>query len=109
MDMIDANIVLYELYETKYGIYNHLNPYKKRPMASVALHEAEENTTNSSLYEAIEGYVKLNIKDLTGLTLTEYLDLPTEFCILLANIASKEAQKKSTILGNMEKDINSTK
>jgi hypothetical protein len=78
-------------------------------MASVALHEAEDNTTTSALYEAIETYHHKGIKDLFGLSIKEYLDLPNEICIKLMEVANKNTQKNNTILSSIEKDMQQTK
>ena len=109
MSGIDANIVLYDLYETNYGIYNHINAVKQKPLASVALHETEDNTTTSALYEAIETYHNKGIKELFGLSIKEYLDLPNEICIKLMEVANKNTQKNNTILSSIEKDMQQTK
>jgi len=105
MNSFDASIVLYDMYEMNYDIYAHSNT-KKRPLSSVALHETEDNTLTSSLYEAITGYHQRGIKELFGLSLKEYLDLPSEICILLMETSSKDAATKNNIISQMDRDIN---
>jgi hypothetical protein len=109
LNAFDAKLVLSDLYETTYGIYDHINPSKGRPLASVALHESEDNTTTSNLYEAIERYHQKGIKDLFGLSITEYLDLPTEICIKLMDIATRDANDKTKIAKQIEDTMNKDK
>lgn len=98
-----------DLYETTYGIFDHISSSKGRPLASVALHESEDNTTTSNLYEAIERYHQKGIKDLFGLNINEYLALPTEICIKLMDIATRDSNEKAKIAQNIENTINQNK
>lgn len=101
---IDANIILYDLYETNYGIFHHPGTTKQRPLASVAMHETEDNTITSSMYEAIDSFHQKGIKDLFGLNLIEYLNLPTDICIKLMDSANKAAVHNSNLLVNLGKE-----
>lgn len=105
----DADMVLYDMYEVQYGIFNHIGASKKRPLSSVAMHDAEENTSTSSLYEAIDTYQRNGIKEIFGLSLKEYLDLPTEICIKLLESASNEFSKKSNVISGLEADMKKLK
>jgi hypothetical protein len=71
---------LYSYYETTYGVFNHQDRQlvKKRPLAAVALHESEENTTTSALYESIDIFIKNDIGKHTGLNMAEFFALPRE-------------------------------
>lgn len=105
LNCVDANMLLYDMYEVNYKIFNHIGASKKRPLSSVALHEAEDNTLTSNLYEAIDTYQKNGIKEIFGLSLNEYLDLPTEICIKLLETASQEYSKKSSVINGLENDL----
>jgi hypothetical protein len=102
---IDSQLVLRDSYDIKYRIYNHLSNDKSRPLASVALHEQEENTKTSSLYEAIEVYKDLNILGLFGLSIKEYLSLPSDFCNALLESAKKTAISNDATIGNIENQL----
>lgn len=99
---IDANLLLYDIYEHETGIFNHAQRQDKRPLSSVALHETEENTSTSRLYMTIEAYKNKGIKDMFGLNLIEFLDLPSELCIYLMELANKEGAKNQNILSNLD-------
>lgn len=93
------------MYETAYGIHDHLNGVNNSPLASVALHESEENTINSNLYEAIDRYHEKGIAELFKLSLIEYLNLPTEICVKLMEIATKDAIKKGALFDKLNKQM----
>jgi hypothetical protein len=109
LSSVDADMVLYDMYEVNYKIFNHIGASKKRPLSSVAMHDAEENTITSNLYEAIDMYQKNGIKEIFGLSLTEYFDLPTEICIKLLESASSEYSKKSSVINGLENDLKNMK
>lgn len=97
----DADIILYDLYEMNYGIFNHRNASKTKPLSSVALHECENIGADSNLYKVIEAYVSRGVKEVTGLTLTEYLELPTDICIKIMEICSADSAAKTKIFDNL--------
>ena len=93
------------MYETVYGIHDHLSNVNQSPLASVALHEAEENSSNSNLYEAIDRYHQKGIGELFKLSLVEYLNLPTEICVKLMEVATKDAITKGALFNKIEKQL----
>lgn len=76
----DADQVLYKYYETSHGLFDHRDraKLKTRPLASVALHEAEENTLTSALYESIDIFIDNNVATRTGMSMQEFFQLPRE-------------------------------
>lgn len=96
---------MYDLYETTYGIFDHKKINSKRPWASVALHENEDIVESSTLTEAIENYHVTGIKEIFGLNINEYLNLPSDVCLTLVIIANREAAKKSVIANKMAMDL----
>jgi hypothetical protein len=94
-------MVLYDLYETHYRIYNHLNSTKVRPLAGVALHESEDNSHGSRLYELIDTFADKEIGTLFNISIIEFLALPTEYCLKLIDTANKTMQRKSAMMTNL--------
>lgn len=94
LNAFDANLLMYDMYETTYGIYNHKLPHSQRPWASIALHEGEDICETSSLNQTIEAYHGRGIIELFGLSLIEYLSLPSDMCITLMEIAAREGARK---------------
>jgi len=98
-------MILSTLYETHTGIYNHLNPANKRPLANVAFFEAEDYNKNSQLEQAIATFAKRNIKEVFGINLLEYLNLPSDICAMLTQTAIKELENKNSTLSDIEKEL----
>lgn len=100
---IDARVVLSDIYESKFGIYNHLNKSSSKinPLASVSFFEAEETLSNSLLSDAIRSYLSNGIKELYDINLLEYLELPFGYSKLFLEIASEENNKKNKIINNL--------
>lgn len=111
VDYLDAKQVLYDVYETKFGLFNHLSGLdrKTRPLASVALHEMEDNTKSSSLYESIEIYLDQDINKNFGLSLNEFLDLPRELINKLLEVSIKKIQKDTNTLENVKNNLEQIK
>lgn len=102
---------MFDVYETKYGLFNHISGLdrKLRPLASVALHEMEDNAKTSSLYEAIELYLDKDIMKNFGLNLNEFLDLPREIINKLLELSIKKIQKDSVTLQNVQENLEQIK
>ena len=80
LNEIDANLLLYDVFETVYGIYDHINTpkVKRNPFSSVLLHVGEDNSSTSQLYEQIDLFMDSDIHKQTGLNLNEFFALPRE-------------------------------
>jgi hypothetical protein len=95
-----------DLYETEYGIYNHLRSDKNRPLASVAFHNSEDMTTDNLLRDTINVYVDKNIHDFFHISLIDFLELPLDIIQLLISIASEKKSKKINAIDEIEKEFN---
>jgi len=98
-------MVMQDLYETEYGIYNHLQKNKNRPIASVAFHQSEDINDGSLLEEIIRTYTVKNIKNLYGINLIDFLELPQDIVEMLFSIADEENNKKLNTLSEAEKQF----
>lgn len=105
---IDAKLALLDIYETVFGIYDHLTDSyarKKRPLASVALHESESICEGSELYAFIDRYIKDDIYKSTGLNLTDFMKLPREIVQKIFKSVNtkdeKEAKEKQAIIDSL--------
>lgn len=104
-------IVLQDFYETYFGVFDHFHS-KNRPLASVALHDAEENSYGTAIYEKVRSYVKFKIWEHCKLSFTEYMSLPREYSNLMIELASEQAKKGTQTTNeaiNALNDINKTK
>ena len=88
----DAALVMGEMYESAYGIYDHTKIDPNRPLISVAFHEAEDTLATSALYEQINRFSDLKVFKYFGISLIEYLGLPTYVCNEINRISAKNLQ-----------------
>lgn len=104
---VDGLQALISLYETHYGIFDHLDPEKSkaRPLALVALHECEENSKSSNIHELIRLFVEKEINKKTGITLTEFLSLPSEFINLLFDIVTEKSSNETKVADDILRSI----
>lgn len=101
----DAALVMGEMYESAYGIYDHTKIDPNRPLISVAFHEAEDTLATSALYEQINRFADLKIFKYFGISLTEYLDLPTYVCTELNRICTRRIREEGNIASDVLADL----
>ena len=105
MNSIDGQIVLKDLYESQYHIFDHIGNNNNRPLASVALHPGEEVVKDSLLEEIMRSYILKDIKKITGLSLIEYMDLPPDYIEIIDRLATEEEVKKYQEIKKAEKQF----
>lgn len=91
LDSVSRDIMLRKLYETTYGIHNHYAPGQS-PLALSAARQKEEVYLYSKKAEDYRRFMDLGMAALTGLSLTEFFDLPApdiEFLFAEAEIQNK--------------------
>lgn len=96
----NAIVVMADLYETRFGIFDH-KARDKNPLASVLLHDSEDVMFDSALADTLIEFAVDEIGDLWKISLTEYLNLPKPVADLMRRIKPIAAKKKSEILGAM--------
>jgi len=94
---MDARVALQDLYETEFGIYNHLQR-NKNPLSSVLLHDSEDYVMHSDLRDMLEEFGMYNLGELWNLSLTEYLALPIPVVHILRGIKDEVIEKKSKLM-----------
>jgi hypothetical protein len=99
---------MFDLYESNYGIYNHLRPaiQKNKPLASVAMHPGEDFTEGSNLADAVKVYIENNIGDYTKLSLVDFLELTSDVASIIVDQCQEASKRKSNIAKQIEKDMN---
>lgn len=103
----DAIIVLADLYETRFGIFDH-KARDKNPLASVLMHESEDVMFDSALADLLIEFAVDEIGDLWKISLTEYLNLPKPVADLLRRLKPIAAKKKAELLGRMIPNVPGT-
>lgn len=64
-------------YETAHGIYDHVNSDDKvNPLAIVRMHAAEDPYKACRLYERDRQFIAYRVNHYTGLSMSEFFDMP---------------------------------
>ncbi len=118
-DVMTAKSILYQAYETNYGIHDYLgqamqetaqtDPNNKRPLSSVALHFAEDYCAPSRLYEMIDIFVDKNVHGITGLNLQQFLELPHDVCEQVLIRCDKKQSRDAAAQASVLNSLNSTR
>lgn len=103
MSMVEAQQVLYDVYETNYGIYHHPGSTVRKPWASVAMHECEDNTKGTLLYEAIAKFSMLGIGEMFHMSLHQYLSLPSDLCLHIVELASRKINRTAQVTAEIDR------
>ena len=117
-DYLTSRLLLIQAYQTTFNIFDHLsnaqrvvgeNPDDHHPLASIELHPAEDLIHTFRTPELLDLYIKLKIKDYTGLSWVEFMDLPREYSQMImdrcAKELSEENKKTNQIVKNLEQNV----
>ena len=95
----DAKLIMGALYETRYKIHDHTRRVtKKRPLATVAFHPAEEINKRSGIQLRFRRYLTGGLRELTGLSLLEWLSLPPDLFRMLEEEVDSYLKQKADAL-----------
>ena len=98
-----------EIYDTSYGIYNHNTGGEEDLYANVQMHWAEDCTSTSELYRAIESFIEFQVTAKTGLSLAEYLKLPRHVCVKIIDSCKSAIKKEATLTDDLLKTLDKGK
>ena len=107
-DEVTVKLVLRQLYETEFGIFDHISYNKERPLSGVAMFEAENVDSDNALDNVMATYIDKRIKDTFGLSFIEYVSLPRNYIIKMLELCDRETTKKNNALADVEKQLNVT-
>lgn len=102
-------LVLRQFYETRFDVFDHFNDGDKRPLSTVALYDAEENSTYSSLYARIGQFARSRIKEQFGLNFIEFMSLPKEYIQEMFRVSENITSKESAFTNNLQKQLDDIK
>lgn len=105
LSAIDSMIMMYDLYEARFGIRDHFNRLTKSPLSSVEVSPVEDINTGSLLQESIRLYLEKNIHQLTGWSFTEYMDCPPDVVAMVNEEIDAFSKKKSKQLDEIKKSL----
>ena len=98
---LETRIFMQDQYEIRTGIFDHITNGKERPLSSVAMFPSEDFTSNGRTYDMLQKYAHGNYREIWGLSIEEYLQLPQWKTRMMEKIAD-EILKKKTVALNAE-------
>jgi hypothetical protein len=120
LSQLSAKQVLREAYDVTFGIFDHLQqaqfeksrpgPQSKRPLASVAMHPAEEwARENSDLDRVMRGFADNDVGGIFKISFPEFLALPVEYAERMMRISksilARKAQHSSSQEAKLEHEL----
>ena len=105
MGSTEAQVLSQLTYDIAYNIHDHMSPASNNPLASVELHPAEDYREYSGLYRTIERYERQKVNETFGLSLLEYLELPTYMVDMLTDIYIASANDASKIGDDVKREL----
>jgi len=104
MSRVDSTIVMREQYDTRLGIFNHAFD-KERPLASVAMFEAEDFTKFSKLYDSYYDFADKDFKEIWGLDVKEFFNQPHHVVEMMKDITEKIRGKRNKLIDDVKAQI----
>ena len=95
-----------EVYDTSYGIYNHNTGGEEDLYANVQMHWAEDCTSTSELYKAIDNFIEFQVTKLTGLSLSQYFELPRHMCVKIIESCKAAMRKEVKVTEDVINTLN---
>lgn len=105
LDSVQAKLHLEDIYANANGIFD-LRERDKRPLHSIAMHEAEENGLNSELFDAMKLFCDNQVHKHFGVSWDRAIKMTHEeftWMMELSAMATKrEATQTNNIIGDLE-------
>lgn len=96
----DAKIVISDLYETRFNIFDHRD-FRKNPLASVLMHECEDVMLDSALADLLIDFAVEDYGELWKISLVDFLSLPKPIADLLRRVKPIAVKKKTEQLNSI--------
>jgi hypothetical protein len=102
-DPILTRFAMREIYERNFYIHDHQDAHLSAFNLCV-LHPKENTTQFSRLYREIHRYIANKVGDATKMGLTEFLDMPREYCEIVYQILEAESDISKDVLKDLGLD-----
>lgn len=103
--------VLLNIYETKFGIHNHLSP--SGPLASVKFNECEGFHRNFIYESHLRNFIMKDLGKKLNMSFDEFINRPRYEIDIMLEVADSLDRKKNeinnTVLNNLANEVNSNK
>jgi hypothetical protein len=102
----DLQILMRDVYETTYGIWDH-GQDSDEDLLSLVAHRAAEDTGPEVglLYERIRQYDEREILKTFGLDLVQFLELPTDMVTYLLELGLRKQASKDNVARDVENEM----
>ena len=97
----DSQLLMLEQYETLFKIYDHTRTDPLHPFAAVEMHPAEDNLTNSLLYERYEQFMFHKVHQYSGLNWEQFKQLPCYEAAETLRLASIQRERDEREAGSL--------
>ena len=109
-DPVEAKYILLEAYQQDAGIFDHLaqasiDAKSRRPLALIAMHDAENIHKCSNYSMILERYVVAKVWDYFHLSLTEFLNLPSSMIGHILESCQKLVKEDAARLNTLTKGL----
>lgn len=101
----DLQLMLRDMYETTYGIYDHNKDRDEDLLSLVAIREGEDGSVGGHLYERIRQFDKREILKFFGLSVTEFLELPTDIANYLVELSVQKQASNHNVARDAEQQV----
>ena len=109
---VDAAIIASDIYDTSYGIYDHLRPgaSQTKPLATVAMYDVEDLTEGNLKKALMRQYLDAKILTLFGYTFDEFIAHTREDIEMMIDESRRyrtaEATVNNSVVNDALKQIN---
>lgn len=98
-------MIMRDLYESEYRLYDHRHPHPNKPLASIAMHKQEDLNTDSALEQVCRLYIRHRIYECFHLDLLQFLELPADVIEMLIALAKENTKQSNKAMSEVEKSM----
>ena len=103
---VDRQVVLNDVYQTYFGLFNTALDSGKQPLSSVAYFKQEDPVFTYSIKNSAVNYSEKNIKEFFDISFLEFINLPISIVNELIEAADIIASKKGAAMNGVLNDFN---
>lgn len=106
MSSIDAQLVLSEVYQTTYGLYDHrANGNPSSPLKGACLHPKEDYITLGARHNFIRRFAICNVAKVSGMSYSEFIELTKDECDVWFEVCEHMSKAENAALNGAVNDM----
>jgi hypothetical protein len=98
---VDTQVVMRDLYDISYGIYNHAKA--ETGLSSVVMHPYENLSEDSYLNRLMLDYIHYSMFEFFHLNLVEYMEMPLHYKYQMKKIARQKLEEREKVAEDLLK------